>query len=145
MTGEPGGGRRGSEPPGRRADPERPERVRVTSPRTIAPASVRSSIRQEIDESTGVGEIYVRSLVRLQLRAALAVVVALVLTLGSLPLVFGALEDLPAVGRVPLPWIVLGVAVYPWLFALAWWYNRQAERAEREFAFLVGADRGGGS
>ena len=48
-------------------------RVRVTNPLTSAPAHIRRSVQQEIDESTGVGEVYMRSLIRSQLMAALTV------------------------------------------------------------------------
>jgi len=120
------------------ADP-RTGRVRITSPLTTASPHVRRTVQQEIDESTGIGEVYVRSLVRSQLRAALTVVTTLMLTLGALPIVFWLLEDLTEldVGGVPLPWIVLAVAVYPGLVLLGWLYVRQAERSEREFAALV--------
>jgi len=120
------------------ADP-RTGRVRITSPLTTASPHVRRTVQQEIDESTGIGEVYVRSLVRSQLRAALTVVTTLMLTLGALPIVFWLLDDLTelTVMGLPLPWIVLGVAVYPGLFLLGWLYVRQADRSERDFAALV--------
>ena len=120
------------------ADP-RTGRVRITSPLTTASPHVRRTVQQEIDESTGIGEVYVRSLVRSQLRAALTVISTLVLTLGALPIVFWLLEDLSqlTILGVPLPWIVLGVAVYPGLFLLGWLYVRQADKSERDFAVLV--------
>ncbi len=120
------------------ADP-RTGRVRITSPLTTASPHVRRTVQQEIDESTGIGEIYVRSLVRSQLRAALTVISTLVLTLGALPIVFWLLQDLSqlTILGVPLPWIVLGVAVYPGLFLLGWLYVRQADKSERDFAALV--------
>ena len=118
-------------------------RVRVTNPLTSAPAHVRRSVRQEIDESTGIGEIYMRSLIRSQLRAALAVALTLVLSIGALPLVFLAFDAVTdfAVLGVPAPWLILGVAVYPGLFGLGWVYIRQAERAERQFTELVESGR----
>jgi hypothetical protein len=123
--------------------PEPPEpypgRVRVTSPLTSAPAHVRRSVRQEIDESTGVGEIYMRSLIRSQLRAALTVALTLMLSIGALPLVFlafDAVTEFRLLG-VPAPWLILGVLVYPGLLGLGWVYIRQAERAERDFIELV--------
>ena len=114
-------------------------RVRITSPLTTASAHVRRTVQQEIDESTGIGEVYVRSLVRSQLRAALTVITTLLLTLGALPIVFWLLDDLTRldVFGVPLPWIVLSVAVYPGLCLLGWLYVRQAERSERDFTALV--------
>jgi hypothetical protein len=117
-------------------------RVRVTNPLTSAPAHVRRSVRQEIDESTGIGEIYMRSLIRSQLRAALTVALTLVLSVGALPLTFlffDTVTEFRVLG-VPAPWIILGVLVYPGLFLLGWVYIRQAERAERDFTRLVEPD-----
>ena len=120
------------------ADPQT-GRVRITSPLTTASPHVRRTVQQEIDESTGIGEVYVRSLVRSQLRAALTVVTTLILTLGALPIVFWLLQDLSQLSLlgVPLPWMVLGVAVYPGLFLLGWLYVRQADKSERDFVALV--------
>ena len=120
------------------ADPQT-GRVRITSPLTTASPHVRRTVQQEIDESTGIGEVYVRSLVRSQLRAALTVITTLMLTLGALPIVFWLLDDLSQLSLlgIPLPWIVLGVAVYPGLFLLGWLYVRQADKSERDFAALV--------
>lgn len=118
---------------------EYPARVRITNPLTSAPAHVRRSISQEIDESTGVGEVYMRSLIRSQLRAALTVAATLILSLGALPLVFLAFDSVTRLQLfgVPLPWVVLGVLVYPGLFLVGWLYVRQVERAERDFTELV--------
>ena len=120
------------------ADP-RTGRVRITNPLTTASPHVRRTVQQEIDESTGIGEVYVRSLVRSQLRAALTVITTLMLTLGALPIVFWLLQDLSELTLlgVPLPWVVLAVAVYPGLFLLGWLYVRQADKAERDFVALV--------
>jgi hypothetical protein len=116
-----------------------PERVRITSPRTEAVRSrARRSNAAEIDELTRLGEVYVQSLIRAQLRLASYVVVALVLSLGSLPLLFRLVPgaDFHVLG-VPLAWLLLGFAVYPWLLVLAWWYVRRAERNEAAFEDLV--------
>jgi hypothetical protein len=114
-------------------------RVRITSPRTsrTRPGPRRSNA-SEIDALTRLGEVYVDSLMRAQLRLAGYVVLALALTLGVLPV---ALRRLP-LGQVhvlgaPLPWLVLGIGVYPWLLALAWWYVRRAERNEAAFEDLL--------
>ncbi|MFZ2012238.1 MAG: hypothetical protein WAV00_00255 [Nocardioides sp.] len=115
------------------------QRVRITSPRTTrAKPGPRRSNASEIDALTRLGEVYVDSLMRAQLRLAGYVVLALALTLGVLPI---ALRWLP-LGHVhvlgaPLPWLVLGIGVYPWLLALAWWYVRRAERNEAAFEDLV--------
>ncbi len=118
-----------------------PRRERITSPLTSARTHVPRTVRQEIHESTGVGEVYVRSLVRSQLRAAVTVVASVALTIGLLPVVFVVFGDLSGVtvGGIGLPWIVLGIAVYPAVFVLGWLYVRFAERAEVDFAALVAA------
>jgi hypothetical protein len=107
------------------------QRLRVTSPRLAArllPPS-RSGTR-DIDEQTGVGALYTRSLLRTQLRIGLSAVALVVLGIGALPALF-ALEPQLAEIRVltvPLPWLLVGVG---------WWHVRASERAEREFADLV--------
>jgi hypothetical protein len=114
-------------------------RVRVASPRTVGARSrSRRSNAAEIDALTRLGEVYVQSLMRAQLRLAAYVVLMLAGTLGVLPLLFRLLPvaDVRLLG-VPLPWLVLGVAVYPWLIGLAWWYVRRAERNEAAFEDLV--------
>ncbi len=114
-------------------------RVLVTNPLTTAPAHRQRSVEQEIDEATSVGEVYMRSLMRSQLRLALAILLVLLLTVGMLPvvfIVFDSINEFRLLG-IPLPWLVLGVGIYPFLFGLGWFYVRQAERAERTFTELV--------
>lgn len=121
--------------------PDRAEtgRVRITSSLSTAPTHVRSTVGQEIDEATGVGEAYMRSLIRSQWRAAMTVLVTLVLTVVSLPLLFlwwPGLNEARLLG-VPVPWLVLGGGVYIVILLLGWLYVRYAERAERQFVDLV--------
>ena len=122
----------------------RVQRVRVTSPRMSAPrrAPSRSGTRdiaEQMNEQTGVGEVYTRSLLRTQLRLGLSVVAVVGLGIGALPALFALEPQLAAVRvlTVPLPWLLVGVAVYPLLVAVAWWHVRASERAERDFADLV--------
>ncbi|HEY3527933.1 MAG TPA: hypothetical protein VGK78_02195 [Nocardioides sp.] len=114
-------------------------RVRITSPRTLAARSrTRRSNAAEIDELTRLGEVYVQSLMRAQLRLAGYVVLLLAVSLGLLPVLFQVLPvDHVHVLGVRLPWLLLGVVVYPWLLVLAWWYVRRAERNEAAFIELV--------
>ncbi|WP_240641483.1 DUF485 domain-containing protein [Nocardioides ferulae] len=79
------------------------------------------------------------SLLREQLRLAIRVLLALTLGLGSLPLLFHLAPEVTdwRLFGVPLPWLVLGVAVYPFLLALGWYYVRRAERNEQHFAELL--------
>ena len=118
---------------------DRARRVTVTSPRTRAAARPRYPVTQEIDEQTRLGEVYMRSLIRSQLRLALFVCTALACLIGGLPLVFilaPRLRETRLLG-VPLPWVLLAGLIYPMFVGCAWWYVRQAERTERDFADLV--------
>jgi len=108
-------------------------RVVVTGPpRRTRPASGYYRPRTEIDEQTTLGHTYVRSLMRSQLRAALAVVAVLGLLVGPLPLLFATIPDSDR-----LEWTVLGFGLYVPLVLLARWYVRRAERNERDFVRLV--------
>lgn len=115
-------------------------RVLVTSPRMRALRRPPSRpVTDDIDEQTRVGELYMRSLIRTQLRLALVVLGAFVVTVCGLPLLFAVAPGLRGVEvlGVPLPWLLLGLAVYPLIGMAAWWYVRAAERAESDFADLV--------
>ena len=116
-----------------------PRRVRVTSPRSGASRRRPVAVAREIDAQTGVGEVFVRSLVATQRRLALLVLGVVAVLIGGLPAMFALF---PALGStqvlgIPLPWLLLGGLVYPALVALGWFYVRQAERVEREFSDLV--------
>jgi hypothetical protein len=115
-----------------------PRRVRVTSERTGA-FHRRVTARSEIDAQTQLGEIYMTSLLRAQLRLAGLVIGALVLLVGGLPVAFRLLPGLMSrdVLGMPLSWVLLAFAVYPLLFLLGWLYVRAAERNERDFADVV--------
>jgi hypothetical protein len=119
---------------------ERPRRVVVTSPRTRAARRSRSyPIVREIDEQSEVGALYMRSLMRTQLRLGVLVVLLVCGPLAALPLLFSLvpLTKSVVVLGLPLPWLVLGVAVYPVVVAAACYYVWRVERTEREFADLV--------
>lgn len=120
-----------------------PPRVRVTGPpRRRTPGRPAAPRAREIDAETRLGEIYLASLLREQLRLAVTVLVVLFGTLGSLPLVFHVwprLADVRVAG-MPLAWLLLGVLSYPFLLLLGWGYVRRAERNERDFAALVSSD-----
>lgn len=121
-------GTRGRKGHDRRRHPKR--EVVTGEPRRVRPLP-RYRAQSEIDEQTALGDAYVRSLMRGQLRAGLTAFALLAAVVGTLPLAFAALRDTTVV------WVVLGVAAYPLLTLLAWWYVRRAERNERDFARLV--------
>ena len=90
----------------------------------------------DIQEGTGVGELLRSNLIGSQLAVALRFAVVAGVSLGVLPLLFAVF---PAIGRMEvfglrLPWLLLGVLVYPFLFGLGLWHTRTAERVEQNFA-----------
>jgi hypothetical protein len=91
---------------------------------------------KEVQEGTAVGELLRRNLIRSQLKVTLRFGALAVLVLGALP---ALLVLLPAVGEADVlglrvPWLVLGVLMYPFLVAVAWRYTRVADRVEQDFA-----------
>jgi hypothetical protein len=94
---------------------------------------------RDIDEQTELGLVLVRSLVRAQLALALRLAAVFACVLGGLPLLFAVLpaaRDARVLG-LDLPWLVLGVLVYPLFLAGSWLYVRMAERNERDFVEIV--------
>ncbi|MQY02452.1 hypothetical protein [Actinomadura macrotermitis] len=134
-------------PPDRRpGEAPAPRRVQVTSPRTerarTGPRGASApawSIARDLDEQTELGAVYARTLIRAQLRAALLTGAVVLLVLAALPLL---LTGEPGLGRqrlcgVPLPWLLLALAVQPVWIAAAAGHVRRAERIEDDFARLV--------
>jgi Protein of unknown function, DUF485 len=119
--------------------PDTTRRVTITSPRTAAPRRNRVEVAREIDAQTGVGDAFMNSLIRSQLRLALLLLGTLGLFVAGLPLLFALAPGIreTEIAGVPLPWVVLGVLVYPVLWALGWFYVHQAERIEHDFSDLV--------
>jgi len=114
-----------------------PERVRVD---LAGRRRVRvDRTRREIEEQTEVGEVLVRGLVRAQLSLALRLSAVVAVLLGGLPLLFAFAPGLAAVEVLGfrLPWLLLGILAYPFLYAVAWIYVRQAERNEQDLADFV--------
>ncbi|NKX49068.1 hypothetical protein HER39_00395 [Arthrobacter deserti] len=112
----------------------------MTGPRARATVSpVRFTVSRELDEQSEVGELFIRSLIRSQLRLALVVAAGFgAIVLGVLLLVL-LLPGSYAVAlwTVPLPWLLLGLGIYPVLLVCAGLYNRAAARNERKFRELI--------
>lgn len=110
-------------------------RVKVTfSERRSQAHPVRTVV--DIQEGGAVGELLRSNLIGSQLTVALRFALLAGLTIGLLPLAFALF---PEIGRVDilglrLPWLLLGVVVYPFLLGLGWWHTRTAERVEQNFA-----------
>jgi hypothetical protein len=91
---------------------------------------------KEVQEGTAVGELLRRDLIRSQLMVTLRFGALAVLVLGTLPAI---LTLFPAVGQLHVaglrvPWLLLGVLMYPFLVGVAWRYTRVADRVEQNFA-----------
>lgn len=118
--------------------PAKPERVRIVGPRAVRRPPGRAGV-QALDEQDLVGDLLLRSLMRAQLGLALRLLAVFAVLLGGLPLLFALLpaaRDARALG-LPLPWLLLGVLVYPLLLAGGWLHVRLAERHESDFVELV--------
>ncbi len=116
------------------------KRVRVTGPRSGArrrdPAS---GVTADIDEQTRLGELYMTALVRAQWRLSLSVLAFAAVMIGGLPLLFLLVPDTlnVHVGPIPLPWLILGLLIYPAIWLAGRYYVRQSEQIEREFTEMV--------
>jgi hypothetical protein len=123
-------------PPGRPSPP--PKRVRVVlAERKRARRVVRTLA--EVEEQTGVGELLVRQLIRSQLAASVWLALFVAVTIGGLPLAFAFVPTLGELSLLGfrLPWLLLGVVVYPFLLAVGWFYVRLADRNEQNFINVV--------
>lgn len=91
-----------------------------------------------------LGDLYLRSLMRTQLRLGLSVVGALVVLLAGIPLACATVPELreATMGGLPVPWLLVAVAPHPVFLLLGVLNTRQAEANERDFARLM--DRPGG-
>ncbi|MBV9012016.1 MAG: hypothetical protein JO272_08190 [Pseudonocardiales bacterium] len=94
----------------------------------------------ELEDQTDVGKELASHLVWLQLMLSLRKMLLTVVVLVSIPLVFLWVPSLGSTTILGLrvPWLLLGLAVYPFFIAVAWSYNRSADRNEQDFADWVG-------
>ncbi|MEU6851454.1 hypothetical protein ABZ901_16200 [Actinacidiphila alni] len=123
-----------------------PRRIAVTAPRRNRTGGWSARARAEdLHAQPRLGQVYVRSLVRDQLRLSLGVLTVLTVVLGGLPAAFALAPGLRAVDvlGVRLAWLLLGVVAYPLLVGAAWFHVRHAERVERDFTELLNAPGAG--
>jgi len=111
-------------------------RVRVTAPLSAARPAVQS---REAAEESEVGQLFVRSLIRTQLRLALVVAGGFLLVLCAFPLLLAAVPGLAGtlVAGVPFDWLLLGAGIYPVTGLSAWLYIRSAARNEARYRDLA--------
>ena len=116
-----------------------PERVRVRGSRRGTRAPARRPLQAELSEQTELGEVYLRGLMRAQLRLAGTVLGFCVIGLGGLPLVFWLLPASRTVRLfdLPLAWLLVGVVIYPVMVLLAASYVRRATKIESDFIDVV--------
>ena len=109
-------------------------RVRVTAPRSVA----RPAESREAAEESAVGQVFVRSLIRSQLRLALVVAGGFLLILGAFPLL-AAIPGLAEsrIAGIPFDWLLLGAGIYPVTGISAWLYIRSASRNEARYRDLA--------
>ena len=119
-------------------------RVKAGKRERIVLAKRRSSRRvvrtlAELEDQTSVGEVLVRQLVRVQLVLSIRLMALTVVVLGSIPVGFLLVPSLgeTTVLGLRLPWLLLSLAIFPFFLAVAWSYNRGAERHEQDFAEMV--------
>ena len=117
-----------------------PRRVTVSGPRRNRTGgySARAGAA-DLHAQPRLGQVYVRSLVRDQLRLSLGLLAVLVVVLGGLPAAFALAPGLRTdeVFGIRLAWLLLGVVAYPLLVGAAWFHVRHAERVERDFTDLL--------
>ncbi|MBV9383666.1 MAG: hypothetical protein JO242_23765, partial [Streptosporangiaceae bacterium] len=97
----------------------------------------------DLRDGTTTGRLLIRSLMRAQLGLSLMCLAVALTVTASFPVIAAMV---PAVGRItvaglPLTLVVLGFALYPVLFAVGWFYHRQARQLETRFTELVDPPR----
>lgn len=136
-------------------------RVRVTAPRSVTPNSVTpnsatpnstaansaalnggrsAAASREAEEETDAGQLFVRSLIRSQLRLGLVVALGFLLIMLAFPLMLGLVPGLAdsTIAGLPFDWVLLGAGIYPVIGLSAWLYVRTAARNEARYRDLAG-------
>lgn len=117
-----------------------PPRLRITGPprRDPAPGIRRPAEAQAT--SRDVGAIYLRSLIRAQLRLAVVCCIGFVLTLTSAAVIIATVPTLHEsyVFGVPWSWALQAYGMYPLILAFAVIYARGAARNEQRYRLLEG-------
>ena len=119
-------------------------RVRVTAPHASPGNPGRGGPRplesREAAQDSEVGQVFVRSLIRSQLRLALVVAGGFLLILAAFPLILIAVPGLAdtRIAGIPFDWLLLGIGIYPVIGLSAWLYVRTAARNEARYRDLAG-------
>jgi len=119
-------------------------RVRVTAPLASPRSPVaggRSPLEsREAAQDSEVGQVFVRSLIRSQLRLALVVAGGFLLILAAFPLILVVVPGMAEtrIAGIPFGWLLLGAGIYPVIGLSAWLYVRTAARNEARYRDLAG-------
>ncbi|MBT2517944.1 hypothetical protein J7E29_10905 [Streptomyces sp. ISL-90] len=122
-----------------------PARVRVTAPRHgTAAASARPAPGRTLGApapapTSDIAGVYVRSLIRSQLRLAIVVATGFAAATALFVLAIALVPALDStfVFGVPLSWLLLGVGVYPLAITVGGLYVRAATRNEARYRSLT--------
>ncbi|MGP4032409.1 hypothetical protein [Pseudarthrobacter sp. 1C304] len=127
-------------------------RVRVTAPRSVnagsatagsataLPGGRQPADAREAAEESDAGQVFVRSLIRSQLRLGVVVAAGFLLILAAFPLMLGIVPGLAdsTLAGLPFDWVLLGAGIYPVIGLSAWLYIRTAARNEARYRDLLG-------
>ena len=123
-------------------------RVRVTAPRALQAGSTKAggaagrspADTREAAEESDAGQVFVRSLIRSQLRLGVVVAAGFLLILLAFALMLGLLPGLAElrIAGLPFDWVLLGAGIYPVIGLSAWLYVRTAARNESRYRDLAG-------
>lgn len=113
--------------------------MRVTSSRRAARPPVFRPLGADLDEQTQLGEVYLRGLMRAQLRLSALIIAVGVAGLGGLPLIFWLLPQTRSMEILGFPaaWLLIGGLIYPVTVVVAAWYVRRATALETSFTEIV--------
>lgn len=121
--------------------------MRITAPRRSSRGAGLSGTATQLPARGGprpseVEALFVRSLIRSQLRLAIASAAAFAVMLAVFALLLAALPELDrlSVLGVPLTWILLGGGSYPLVLTIATVFVRTAARNEERYRSLVDAE-----
>ncbi|MFP5313288.1 MAG: hypothetical protein ACLGH7_12955 [Actinomycetes bacterium] len=119
-------------------------RIRVTAPHASGGTPARTGQRphesREAAQDSDVGQVFVRSLIRSQLRLALVVAGGFLLILAAFTLILVGVPGLAdtRIAGIPFGWLLLGGGIYPVIGLSAWLYVRTAARNEARYRDLAG-------
>ena len=116
-------------------------RVRVTAPRPGSPAASARPMPHHGTEAptSDIAGVYVRSLIRSQLRLGVVFAVGFVVATALFVIAIALVPDLDTtfVAGVPVSWLLLGAGVYPLAITVGGLYVRAASRNEARYRSLT--------